>query len=153
MSQYFPLFVDLEGKKITVIGAGRIAERRIRTLLSFGAQITVLAPDATEAIKAWAEENKINWQRGCWGRETEGLLEGSLFVLTAADEQAVNEMVYDTCKKMEIPVNCSDDRARCDFYFPGIARGGGITAGITADGKDHRLAREATERIRRCLEE
>ncbi len=153
MSQYFPLFVNLEGKKITVVGAGRIAERRIRTLLSFGAQITVLAPDATEAIQQWDAENKLNWRRGCWGPEREGLLEGSLFVLSAADEKNVNEAVYRTCKKMVIPVNCSDDRARCDFYFPGIARGGGITAGITADGKDHRLAREATERIRRCLKE
>ncbi len=153
MSQYFPLFVNLEGKKITVVGAGRIAERRIRTLLSFGALITVLAPDATEEIQRWAAENQLHWQRGCWGSEMTGLLKGSLFVLSAADETTVNEAVYRTCKKMEIPVNCSDDRARCDFYFPGIARGGGITAGITADGKDHRLAREATERIRRCLEE
>ena len=49
MSRYFPLFVDLEQEKIVVVGAGRIAERRIRTLLSFDARITVLAPEATEA--------------------------------------------------------------------------------------------------------
>ena len=52
-----------------------------------------------------------------------------------------------------IPVNCSDDRTRCDFYFPGIAEGGGVTAGVTVGGTDHRLAREATERIRKCLAE
>ena len=47
MSRYFPLFVDLEHKKITVVGAGRIASRRIRTLLEFGADITVVAPEAS----------------------------------------------------------------------------------------------------------
>ena len=47
MSRYFPLFVDLEQKKIVVVGAGRIAERRIQTLLSFEAQITVIAPEAS----------------------------------------------------------------------------------------------------------
>ena len=46
MSRYFPLFIDLEGKKIAVVGAGKIASRRIRTLLEFGAELTVLAPEA-----------------------------------------------------------------------------------------------------------
>ena len=56
MSRYFPLFIDLEKKKITVIGAGTIASRRIRTLLNFGAQITVLAPEASEEVRKLAEK-------------------------------------------------------------------------------------------------
>ncbi len=152
MSRYFPLFVDLEEKKIVVVGAGHIAERRIRTLLSFDAQITVLAPEATEAIQAWAGEGVLSWQQAAWSSQTEALLEGSLFVLSAADDKAVNEAVYEACKKRSIPVNCADDRTRCDFYFPGIAEGSGITAGITAGGTNHRLAREATDAVRRCLE-
>ena len=132
MSRYFPLFVDLEQEKIVVVGAGRIAERRIRTLLSFDARITVLAPEATEAIKTWAEEGVLHWQ-------------------SAADDSAVNEAVCSACRKRNIPVNCADDRTRCDFYFPGIAEGGGVTAGITAGGTNHRLAREATEKVRELL--
>ena len=134
-----------------VVGAGRIAERRIRTLLSFDARITVLAPEATEAIKTWAEEGVLHWQQACWSQEAEKLLEGSLFVLSAADDSAVNEAVCSACRKRNIPVNCADDRTRCDFYFPGIAEGGGVTAGITAGGTNHRLAREATEKVRELL--
>ena len=151
MSRYFPLFVDLEQEKIVVVGAGRIAERRSRTLLSFDARITVLAPEATEAIKTWAEEGVLHWQQACWSQEAEKLLEGSLFVLSAADDSAVNEAVCSACRKRNIPVNCADDRTRCDFYFPGIAEGGGVTAGITAGGTNHRLAREATEKVRELL--
>ena len=153
MSSYFPLFVDVEQKKIVVVGAGRIARRRIQTLLSFGARILVIAPEAVEEIQALAEEGRLTWRKTGWGPETEAALDGSLFVLSAADDRAVNEAVYLACKARGIPVNCSDDRARCDFYFPGIAQGGGVTAGVTAGGTDHRLAREATERIRRCLTE
>ena len=54
MSRYFPLFIDLEGKKIAVVGAGKIASRRIRTLLEFGAELTVLAPEASEEVRCLA---------------------------------------------------------------------------------------------------
>ena len=151
MSRYFPLFIDLEEKKILVVGAGRIAERRILTLLSFGAKLTVIAPEATERIKKLAEEGAIRWQRKCWDAETEEKLEDSLLVLSATGDTSVNEVVCSACRKRNIPVNCADDRTRCDFYFPGIAEGGGVTAGITAGGTNHRLAREATEKVRELL--
>ena len=64
MSRYFPLFIDLEKKKITVIGAGTIASRRIRTLLNFGAQITVLAPEASEEVRKLAEKGRLVWRKG-----------------------------------------------------------------------------------------
>ena len=153
MSRYFPLFVDLEQKKIVVVGAGRIAERRIQTLLSFEAQITVIAPEASVKIRKLAKEGRLHWQQERWSPEAESFLDGSLFVLAAVDDGAVNKAVFRACRARDIPVNCSDDRTRCDFYFPGIAEGGGVTAGVTAGGTDHRLAREATERIRKCLAE
>ena len=143
MSRYFPLFIDLEGKKILVVGAGHIAERRILTLLSFGAKLTVIAPEATEKIKKLAEEGAIRWQEKCWDAETENELEGSLLVLSATGDTSVNEAVCSACRKRNIPVNCADD--------PGIAEGGGVTAGITAGGTNHRLAREATEKVRELL--
>ena len=42
---YFPLFVNLEGRRVLVVGGGKIAARRIRTLLEFGCEITVVAPE------------------------------------------------------------------------------------------------------------
>ena len=63
MSRYFPLFINLEKKKVTVIGAGTIASRRIRTLLNFGARITVLAPEASEEVEKLAGEGKLVWRK------------------------------------------------------------------------------------------
>ena len=152
MSRYFPLFIDLEGKKILVVGAGHIAERRILTLLSFGAQAyghcaggdrkdkeagrrrsDPLAGKMLETLK-----RKTNWRAAFW-------------FCRLQDDTSVNEAVFSACKRRAIPVNCADDRTRCDFYFPGIAEGGGVTAGITAGGTNHRLAREATEKVRELL--
>lgn len=59
-NKYFPLFVDLSEKQIVVIGAGNIASRRVRTLLSFADHITVVSPDATEEIAELAAEGKVH---------------------------------------------------------------------------------------------
>ena len=151
MSRYFPLFIDLEKKKITVIGAGTIASRRIRTLLNFGARITVLAPEASEEVEKLAEEGKLIWRKGCYAPGLTGLLEDAVFVLAATDSGETNRAVWQECRRLGIPVNLSDDREKCDFYFPGIAAGGGIVAGITAEGKNHRLAKEVTAEVRSLL--
>ena len=151
MSRYFPLFIDLEKKKVTVIGAGTIASRRIRTLLNFGAQITVLAPEASEEVRGLAEEGKLVWRKGLYAPGLPGLLEDAAFVLAATDSPETNQAVWQECRAHGIPVNLSNDREKCDFYFPGIAAGGGIVAGITAEGKNHRLAREVTEQVRDLL--
>ena len=151
MSRYFPLFVDLEKKKIAVIGAGTIAARRICTLLEFGAQTTVLAPEASEEIRGLAEKGKLVWRKETYRPGLPGLLDGALFVLAATDCEEVNLAVWEECKSLGIPVNLANDREKCDFYFPGIASGGGIVAGVTAEGKNHRLAKEVTEQVRKLL--
>lgn len=153
MGRYFPLFVDLEGKKVVVVGAGTIAGRRIRTLLGFGARITVIAPEAVDQIQTLAAEKELVWRREAWSGAAEELLPGSAFVLTAVDDSAVNEAVWRACKARGIPVNRADDRSRCDFYFPGVAEGSGVTVGVTAGGKNHRLAREVTEQLKKWLAE
>ena len=153
MSRYFPLFVDLEQKKIVVVGAGRIAERRIQTLLSFEAQITVIAPEASVKIRKLAKEGRLHWQQERWSPEAESFLDGSLFVLAAVDDGAVNKAVFRACRARGIPVNCSDDRTRCDFYFPGIVQNGNVVIGVTASGSDHKEARKTVEKIRSIFPE
>ncbi len=148
MSRYFPLFISLKGKKITVVGAGTVAARRIRTLLAFEPELVVIAPEAAEEVQALADEGTICWEK----REfAPGQIEGSLFVLAAADKSEVNLAVWEECRRLGIPVNRADDHESCDFYFPGIALAGELTAGVTAGGSDHRLAKEAAGELRKAL--
>ena len=56
---YFPLFVDLSEKRILVIGGGKIAQRRIETLLDFAADICVVAPEITDKLRILSESRRI----------------------------------------------------------------------------------------------
>ena len=60
---YFPLFVDLEGRQVLVVGGGKIAVRRVRTLLEFGCQITVVSPEVCEELRERFSGRKNDMRR------------------------------------------------------------------------------------------
>lgn len=147
---YFPMFVDISEYQITVIGAGRIAERRIETLLLFSENIRAAAPEATEKIKAYAREGRVCLEYTKYRPE---LIRDADLVLAATDDPDCNEQVAADCRRLGIPVNVSHKKELCDFYFPGIAVCGRLTAAVTASGRDHKKARRAREEIEKILKE
>ena len=146
---WFPLFVDLSGKKIVVVGGGRIALRRIRTLTPFTEKVTVVSPELHPDLLPLEEAGRLTVLRRPYAPAD---IEGAALVLAATDNKEVNEAVYADCKRLGIPVNVSSDRHKSDFYFPGIARKGSFVAGVTAGGKDHAGAKKLTEAIRELLD-
>ena len=145
----FPLFVDLSGKKILVVGGGRIALRRIRTLLDFTEKLTVVAPQCRPELLELEAAGKVVLLRRPYEPADP---EGAALVLAATDDEKVNDAVHADCQRLGIPVNVSSDRRKSDFYFPGVARKGAYVAGITASGGDHAGAKKLTEAIRELME-
>ena len=104
--KYFPMFVDLTQKKVTVIGAGNIAKRRIETLLSFAGTIEVIAPDACERIKELAKEGRLVWKEKEYDRED--LYDADL-VLSATNNEKVNNDVYSIISSLHGHLNVVND--------------------------------------------
>jgi len=146
---FFPVFVDLSGRRALVVGGGRIAARRVNTLSQFCPNVTVVAPAIHPDIAALAARGRVKTVARAYREED---LDGAELVLACTDDGALNAAVAEACRERRIPVNDASDRSRCDFLFPGIARRGPVVAGVTAGGRDHALARRATEAVRRCLE-
>ena len=143
---WFPMFVDLTGKRVLVVGAGRIAARRAGTLTRFCDHVTVVAPSVHPDI----EGMDVTLCRRCYESAD---LDGIDLVVAATDDPALNAEIARACRDRGIPVNVASDQRRCDFYFPGVAIQGDVVAGVTASGADHRLARCATEIVREALED
>ncbi len=140
---YFPLFVDLSEKKILVVGAGKIATRRVESLLDFAGSITVAAPQATERIRQLSREKKIRWIPGIYQKEMTWEAD---FVLAATDDKGCNTRIAEDCRARKIPVNACHDKELCDFYFPGIIHRENMVMGFTSSGQDHQKAREIREK-------
>ena len=148
MEPYFPIFISLSGEKVTVIGAGSIACRRVKSLLPFGAVITVIAPEVCEELEQLAKDGRIQLERRSY---CAGDLSGSRLAVSAADKRNINHAVYQEAVAAKIPISVADCKEESSFYFPGIAREGPVVAGITASGTDHGLAKRVTAAVRDCL--
>lgn len=146
---YFPMFFNIEGKKILIVGAGHIALRRVDTLLSFGAVLTVAAPAWEEAIGKYGEQGRLALLQCTY---TPDLVEPDYFmVIAATDDADLNREICQEGKSRGILVNNASDKSQCDFYFPAIVRQGDVIAGVCAGGKDHRLVRRAAAGMRDWL--
>lgn len=147
---YFPMFTDISKKKILVIGGGKIAGRRVHTLLDFAENITVVAPDICEEIEKLAAENRIILNRKTYERED--LYDADL-VVAATDKPEVNDDVYSACKCLGITVNTASDKHKCDFHFPGVIEHEGVVIGFNAAGMDHKKTKEIREKVEVLLKE
>ena len=142
----FPMFVRLEGRACLVVGAGSVAESKIRSLLDAGANVRVVAPQANTIVATWAHANLITWE----AREFSPVdLEGIFLVVSATSSKDVNENVFQEARRRNVICNVVDDPPHCDFYYPAVVQRGELQIAISTGGLSPALA----QRLRKELEE
>ncbi len=142
----FPLFIDLSKRRVLVVGAGSVAERKVNTLLAFKPHITVVAKEVKkEVFRKWAEEGKIELKLKSF--EDHDLKEKDI-VIVAADRVDLQERIFKLCKENKVPVNCVDKPEYCTFIFPSVIVKGELVIGITTSGK----APSASKKLRQSIE-
>ncbi len=141
----YPLFLNLADQPVVVIGAGRVALRKIRTLLLADANVTVISHEANAAIRQLARTNRIRWVRRRYRR---GDLRGSRLAIAATDNPTVNQLVCAEAKRRRLLVNCIAPPSAGNFIVPSQVRRGGITVAISTGGTSPAFAK----RLRRDLE-
>jgi siroheme synthase-like protein len=135
--RYYPVYINLTGRPAVVIGGGTIAEGKVLGLLEVDAQVTLIAPEVTPALRELAGDGKIAWQQRPY---QEGDLQGASIAISATDEREVNQRVWDEAQAGGILINVVDDPPHCDFIAPAIVRRGDITLAISTNGKMPALA-------------
>jgi len=141
----FPMFLKLEGRSCLVVGAGKIGESKIRSLLAARAKVRVIAPWVTPAVEAWERAGVLTRQ----AREFEAAdLDSTFLVVAATPSIEVNDQVYREAHRRQVLCNVVDDPERCDFYYPAVVRRGDLQVAISTAGKSPALA----QRLRREFE-
>jgi len=146
MAALFPIFLKLDGRRVVVVGAGRIAAQKLEGLLEAKAEIAVIAPQAIEAIRELARSGRIAWTQAAF---ESAQLAGALLAIAATGDAEVNERVYRAAREQGVLCNAVDEPERCDFFYPSVVRRGDLQIAISTAGKSPALA----QRIRRELEE
>lgn len=148
MKEYFPMFVSSKGKKALVIGGGKIAARRISTLLNFEFEITVVAPSISEEIRQFADDGFITHIHREFVDED---LAGKFLVVAATDKREVNKYIGKKAKELGAYVSVADVKEECNFYFPAVIIKDEVVVGVTGGGKSHKKVKDISNAIRKVL--
>ncbi|SEK54910.1 uroporphyrinogen-III C-methyltransferase /precorrin-2 dehydrogenase [Pseudoxanthomonas sp. GM95] len=141
----FPLFADLRGRAVRVVGGGAVAERKVEALLHAGALPRIGAPELTPRLAQWAAEGRVQWDLGTFIPDW---LEQVWLVIAATDDHAVNRAVADEAEARRLLANVVDDAELSSFQVPAIVERGELQIAISSGGHAPMVARH----IRRQLE-
>ena len=142
---YFPVFIEMKNKNCLVVGGGRIATRKIKTILSYEANVKVIAPQICDEIKQYVKENK-NLEIEERQFSFEDCL-GMFLVIGATNDIKLNKNIYSYCNQHNILVNIINGKDLCTFLFPSTIKKGDISIGITTSGKSPALAKAIRKQI------
>jgi siroheme synthase-like protein len=142
----YPVNLLVRGRRVVVVGGGRIAARKIEPLLEGGAQVEVVATAAGAEVRAWAEAGRLVLHERAFRL---GDLDGAWLALTATDDPAVNAAVHAAGEAARIWVNSADDPANCSFTLMSVIRRGDLVVSVGTGGRSPALAAQ----LRRQLEE
>jgi precorrin-2 dehydrogenase / sirohydrochlorin ferrochelatase len=145
MSNLFPMFLKLEGKRCLVVGAGKIGEPKVGSLIDTGARIHVIALEASETVHEWARDGKITLELRAYTPQD---LDGTFLAVAATASRDLNESIYREAERRGLLCNVVDVPEYCDFYYPAVVRRGDLQIAISTGGQSPSLA----QRIRQQLE-
>lgn len=146
--QYLPIFVDLTDKKVLVIGGGHIAQRKIELLRQAKAQVQVVAQQLTPTLQSLWQARQIHWLGQTFAEKQ---LRDVALVVTATDDNSLNQQIFSLAQARNLLVNTVDDQAHCSFIFPSIIDRSPIQIAISSGGKAPVLARLLREKLEALL--
>jgi precorrin-2 dehydrogenase/sirohydrochlorin ferrochelatase len=142
---YFPVFLDLRGRRCLVVGGGPVGERKVRDLLACGAAVTLISPTLTDGLAGLVSEGRLH-HRGRPFRRSDVL--DCALVIAATGVATTDARVAREARRRRALVNTVDRPQHCDFIVPAVLRRGELQIAVSSGGRSPALARE----IRKCLE-
>jgi precorrin-2 dehydrogenase / sirohydrochlorin ferrochelatase len=142
----YPIFLQLDGVRVLLVGGGNIAQRKAEALLEAGAQLTVVAPLIANGLAERAAECR----RRPYRRDD---IDGHRLVMTATDDPTVNAQVGRDATDAGIWVNSADDPDNCSFILPAVARDGAVTVAVSTGGASPALASHLRREAQRWIEQ
>ncbi|MGA2071307.1 MAG: bifunctional precorrin-2 dehydrogenase/sirohydrochlorin ferrochelatase [Sedimentisphaerales bacterium] len=146
----YPIFLDLNGRRVVIIGGGSVATRKAETILGTGARLVVVAPrldDTLQKVCAGTSAELIE------SRYSKDYIGGATLVIAATNDEALNRHIYKDCQQLEILCNVVDSPALCDFYVPAMVQRGDLQIAIGTDGKSPAYAGHLRKKLENIFTE
>lgn len=150
MPRLYPLFADLSGLTVLVVGGGMVAERKVLALLETGADITVGAPRLTSGLAHLVKSGRITQVKD---KYTPVWLDSAWLVIAATNKKLLNQAIARNCRERRLLINVVDDATLSSFHVPAIVRRGLLTVAISSAGQAPALARWVRAQLESVLDD
>ena len=127
----YPIFLELQNRRVIVIGGGKVAIRKAQVLLEYGARLIVVAKNIDEIMRILCENNQAELIKSKYSKN---YLIGSVLAIAATNDNKLNKQIYKDCQELEILCNVVDVPELCDFYVPAIVKRGNLQIAVGTDG-------------------
>ena len=144
MPAYFPLFLDVAGRRCLVVGGGPIGERKARSLLDCGARVVIVSPALTLSLASLVEAGRVEHRARAFRRAD---VVGCRLDIAATAQPAVDRRVAEAARRRRVLVNAVDRPAWCDVILPSVLRRGELQIAVSTGGRSPALARDIRRRL------
>lgn len=147
---YYPVFLNLVGRRVVVIGGNKFALEKVQALVEAEACVTLIAPELIAPLQEFVMANQISrLERGY----ADGDLEDAFLVISTLNDPETNERIFREANARNVPLNVVDDPPHCSFIAPSILRRGDLTLAISTSGKAPAVAVRLRQRLEREIGE
>ncbi|TCV97687.1 uroporphyrinogen-III C-methyltransferase /precorrin-2 dehydrogenase [Luteibacter rhizovicinus] len=146
----YPIFAEISGLSVLVVGGGAVAERKVSRLVEAGASVSLVAPVLTSSLRALSDEGRIVL-RGAGFEDR--LLDDVWLVIAATSERAVNARVAAAARARRLWVNVVDDAALSTFHVPAVIDRSPVSIAISTGGEAPMFARLLRERLEALIDD
>ncbi|MCR8846234.1 bifunctional precorrin-2 dehydrogenase/sirohydrochlorin ferrochelatase [Paenibacillus sp. SC116] len=146
----YAIMLNMKDKRSVVIGGGIVATRKVKQLLDSGAEVMVVSPTLTPALRRLLQEGTICVQLRDYERTD---LQDAMLVFAATDDEEVNLQIAEDARVARALVNVAHAPQLSDFTNPGVLRYGPIQINVSTGGASPTLTRHIVDKVDRIIDD
>jgi len=127
----YPIFLELSGRRVVLIGGGAVAIRKFQKLLTSKARLLVVAEKIDDALAALCQSSGAEVIKSKYSKD---YLNGAVLAIAATNDHKLNKQIYKDCQELEILCNVVDEPELCDFFVPAVVQHGDLQIAIGTEG-------------------
>jgi len=128
----YPIFLELGGRRVVLIGGGTVALRKAQALLAAGARLVVVAERINDMLEALCRGGDAEVVKS---RYSKNYLAGAVLAVAATNNHQLNKQIYQDCQELEVLCNVVDVPELCDFFVPAVVKRGDLQIAISTQGQ------------------
>ena len=146
----YPIFLELIGRRVVIVGGGAVAARKAETLLKAGARLVIVAEHIDETLRGLCKGTNAEFIESKYSKD---YLAAATLVIAATDNEQLNSQIYKDCQQLEILCNVVDSPALCDFYVPAVVKRGDLQIAVGTEGKSPAFAGHIRKKLEKIFRE